>query len=455
MEGELRDIRSQSLQTQPIQLLLKSISDAAAEAADLRDREYVDNPDLRRALSVVEEFLRDKHRICYGGMAINAHLPKSLKFYDFSKTLPDYDFFTSTPEEDVKDLTHRLKNQGFTEISARVGIHEGTTKVFVNYVGVADISYLPPWLIQRLQKRAIVDDGISYADADFLRMNMYLELSRPRGETERWEKVYKRLLLLNQAKRIGHPSCKGTGTTQTRVPKNTHEQILEYIAKSGLIFAGAELKRIYEHPTSSRAGYVLKSTAPIVAFAENPEFHLPILRQIVHEHAPHMRLTIKKWPPLGDVVPEMYGIVSGGNVFVLLIREEFCYGFNTVELPGNQTLRIASLDTAITLYFTLTFVRGLQGLVPKSLFCFANTLVDISRRTRDSGRSGVFPLFSVECQGHQPSKPSLLRAKAARIASLKRTQKTKNRSGRSTRSQSTRSKTKSKSITYTQNRVRN
>ena len=71
MEADLRDIRSQSLQTQPIQLLLKSISDAAAEAADLRDREYVDNPDLRRALSVVEEFLRDKHRICYGGMAIN------------------------------------------------------------------------------------------------------------------------------------------------------------------------------------------------------------------------------------------------------------------------------------------------------------------------------------------------------------------------------------------------
>ena len=43
----------------------------------------------------------------------------------------------------------------------------------------------------------IVKKGIRYAPPDFLRMSMYLELSRPDGDVSRWEKVQKRLVLLN------------------------------------------------------------------------------------------------------------------------------------------------------------------------------------------------------------------------------------------------------------------
>ncbi len=35
-------------------------------------------------------------------------------------------------------------------------------------------------------------NGIRYAPPNFLRMNMYLELSRPAGDVSRWEKVFKR-----------------------------------------------------------------------------------------------------------------------------------------------------------------------------------------------------------------------------------------------------------------------
>jgi hypothetical protein len=40
--------------------------------------------------------------------------------------------------------------------------------------------------------------GIHYASPDFLRMGMFLELSRPMGDVSRWEKVMKRLNLLNK-----------------------------------------------------------------------------------------------------------------------------------------------------------------------------------------------------------------------------------------------------------------
>jgi hypothetical protein len=100
-------------------------------------------------------------------------------------------------------------------------------------------------------------------------------------------------------------------------------------------------------------------------------------------------------------------------------------------------MRIASLDTAITLFYTLSYVRGLEGLVPKSPHCFADALVQLSIKTRDQGMPSKFPLFPTTCHGHQPSKASLLEAKKARIESLKRKTR-KVRSGKSSQKGGTR-----------------
>jgi hypothetical protein len=129
----------------------------------------------------------------------------------------------------------------------------------------------------------------------------------------------------------------------------------------------------------------------------------------------------------------MYGLSLHGRVIFLVAQERFCHAYNTVKLGKGKELKIAALDTAITIFYTLTFVRGLEGFVPKSLHCFANALVEISRKTRDMGKSGVFPMFPVTCQGHQPSKPSLLREKAKRIADLKQKSKTRKQFGTSKR----------------------
>jgi hypothetical protein len=419
MEFDLRDIQSASLNKKSVQDVLKELAEVAAVAADARDMELVHDPELRKALNVVEDFLRESHRICYGGMAINAHLPKDQKFYDFNKTLPDYDFFTPDPERDIAALLKKFKSAGFTDVSARVGMHEGTTKIFVNYTGVADITEIPYWMYNILLKRSIKDDDIQFADADFLRMNMYLELSRPRGEVERWDKVYKRLILLNKAKVPSLENCGKKKTGLTRIGKEVHNKLINYIAEKELTFAGAELQRIYRTPTHKSAGFILKSQSPIVAFAENPGYHIPVLRQILHTMNGGAKIEVVRWSSRGDFLPELYGIKRDGELVILLVTQNACNAYNTVNLPGGKKFRIAALDTAITLYYTLTFVRGMDGIVPKSVHCFAESLVDISVRTRDRGDSGIFPLFVESCEGHQPSKASLIKAKVERMRAIK------------------------------------
>ena len=51
---------------------------------------------------------------------------------------------------------------------------------------------------RKIKKDAINVKGIFYSPPNFLRMLMYLELSRPAGDIGRWEKVLKRLTLLNK-----------------------------------------------------------------------------------------------------------------------------------------------------------------------------------------------------------------------------------------------------------------
>jgi hypothetical protein len=431
MEDQLQDIESQSFDKKHIQEVFSILGRAMDSAVGERDEALVRDSSLHKALGIVEDFLRKKKRVCYGGMAINAHLPPKMKFYDFSKVLPDYDFFTPEPEEDIQELQEIFKESGFKNVAARLGMHEGTTKIFVNYTAVADITYIPKWLFYKLQKKAIVDDGILYADANFLRMNMYLELSRPRGEVERWEKVYKRLILLNSVKEPYSDSCQQHKSRVTRINKIIHEAIIEYIIRENLIFIGAELKRVYSHANTLNHGYIIKSTSPILIYTSEPESHLQSLRQIIHDKDTSLKLQNVHWDARGELLPEMFGIMSGGRVIVVLIREQFCHAYNVVTLPKNRHMRIASLDTAITLFYGLAYVRGLEGIVPKSPQCFADALVQLSIQTRDKGAASKFPLFPTTCHGHQPSKASLLEAKAARIASLKKkTRKSSHKSPR-------------------------
>ena len=98
----------------------------------------------------------------------------------------------------AKELANLFAKKGFHEVEAKTGIHHGTYKVFVNFIGIADITQCDTEVFANLKKESMNRNGIIYCPPNFLRMSMYLELSRPNGDITRWEKVLKRLTLLNK-----------------------------------------------------------------------------------------------------------------------------------------------------------------------------------------------------------------------------------------------------------------
>ena len=102
---------------------------------------------------------------------------------------------------------------------------------------------MDPKLYKLLSKREFKTDGISYLDANTLRMLMYLELSRPRGEVSRWPKIYERLILFNEF--ASFKPCNLSNTTINKLNIKQLRVIMDYIIKNKRIFAGADLLDFY------------------------------------------------------------------------------------------------------------------------------------------------------------------------------------------------------------------
>ncbi len=442
--------------------LIKSASEAAQKKIDYYSAH---NEDILRAIDVVEEFLRDKHRLCYGGQAINAHLPKKYKIYNPEYSIPDYDFFTPDQAADIKLLAKLLRKAGFTEISAREGMHEGTVKIYVDFVPVADITVIDSKLYRILSKKEYRYEGISYLDANTLRMLMYLELSRPRGEVTRWEKVYERLSLFNEFVPMKYCHSTMSGFKDALSEQQT-QFVINYIIDNRRLFAGADLINFYKNSLFGKkqsVDWIINNKKPIIFLSINPDEDAKQIRNFfseTHSASPNSSTgggtyTIKSVSSKGaELIPTLKIVRYKNKNLVFIVKQDACMSYFNITVDSNKLLKIASIDSLITLYFSLGLLDT-QYMNMGSIECLANELVQVSIKARKNPEQFPFPFISIKCIGHQQSLPSLIRAKVKRITQkrknlaniirnntdrIRNTVKSTKLRSKSTRSKSTRSK---------------
>jgi len=394
--------------------IIKEVSDIAQKRIDY---DAAHNDDIIRAIEIVEHFLRKKHRLCYGGQAVNSHLPKKYKFYDPETSIPDYDFFTPNQDIDINILVRDLTRAGFTEISVREGVHEGTIKIYVDYIPVADMTQMDPKLYKILSKREFKTDGISYLDANTLRMLMYLELSRPRGEVSRWPKIFERLILFNE-----FASFKPCSVANTNVNKLNIKQLrlsMDYIIKNKRIFAGADLLDFYNTSLHKKlyTQWIFSTKKPIIFFSSEADNDAHILQSECSALNTGKPIKIKSYSSKMEIVPSVKLITQGKNNLIYIINETACHSYFNIPIENN-VLRIASIDTLISLYFSLGFIDSKLFNIG-SIECLANKLVEISSKARMDPKYPM-PFISIKCVGYQPSFSSLIRKKVKRQTEKKK-----------------------------------
>lgn len=376
-----------------IQELVAVAKAAAIEAADNQERFAAEDTEARKIVDIMERFLRKKGRVIYGGAAINAHLPADKKFYDPSLYLPDYDFLTPDPLQDCADLIVVFQEEGFTDVEAKFGIHDGTYKVFVNFRSAADITYMPLDLYRHIKRDATVLDGIHYASVNYLRMNMYLELSRPAGMVSRWEKVYERLLLLNEAHplRAGHcPSEPLKG----REPTARTERIVHFGIEAGAVFLSME-------PTDI-----------VLMMSDTSEDLVGKLMAILH-------LKPKRYEALGELLPARVELYQGSSLRAVVFETMACHSYTMADPTG---YRQGSMDLLIQMYYAMYFAE-LTEYLPVRLLCVIQELIHLEMKRRTAvarGKGEPHDVFPLDCVGHQPTVPELKKSYRVRVAEKKK-----------------------------------
>jgi len=394
---------------------------AVDEAGEKIGKRIVNSDDVQNIIKIVENFIKKKSLICYGGTAVNNILPLEDQFYNKDAEVPDYDFFTPDALNDAKELADEYFKLGFTDVEAKAGQHYGTYKVFVNYMPVADLTQLPKEIYGVLKIEAVRVAGILYAPPNFLRMSMYLELSRPVGDTSRWEKVLKRLTLLNKHYPLTSSHCDKIEFQRkmedTGNQKVIYETVKNTLINQGVVFFGGFAISLYSQYMPHHLQKQLQDIADFDVLSNEPETTAEIIKErLKDENITNVKIV--KREPAGEIVPEHYEILVGKETVAFIYKPVACHSYNTVDIHG-QKIKIATIDTMLSFYLAFLYAdRPYYNQFLDRILCMSKFLFEVQQKNRLQ-QKGLLKRFSITCYGHQESVEEIRAHKSKKYQELK------------------------------------
>lgn len=371
-------------------------------------RNIASSIEIKKILLIVEKFIKKKHLVCYGGFAINELLPETDKIYDKEITLPDYDFFSSNALNHAKELADIFFKKGYTNVEAKTTVHHGTYKVFVNYIPIADITSVNKSLFKTIQKRAIDVNGLLVTDPVFLKMAMYLELSRPEGQIDRWPKVLDRLNLINKYYPYSQEVCgKITYDKDKKDQNHIYEKLKTAFIDKNVVFLGQYANSHYSKYIKDKNNKKkFEKIADYDVLAENP---LDVAKHVVSKLKQYGNVKIKKREKYGEIIPEGYEIILDNDILAIIYTPLNCYNYNVIS-ENNRNINIATIDTILSYYLAFTYGNS-KIHDTNRLLCIAKHLFEIQEEHKLSDK-GLFKRFSKPCIGQPESLNDLREIKA-------------------------------------------
>jgi hypothetical protein len=205
----------------------------------------------KKIFEIVEQFIKSKKLILYGGYALNLILPKNKKIYrDYTNA--DFDCYSYSAKIDAIQLAKKFKKLKYKLIKVKLAKHENTFKLYVGTLNVLDITQLDKNIfdiyvkIHNYEKHNDLlvhyEDSFNIIPLYLMKRNMHYELARPEGSYYRWEKIYNRSIILDKFYFTKHfnelrSNCKLNinDNTYLKIPNewnNCINQLLSYIKKN-------------------------------------------------------------------------------------------------------------------------------------------------------------------------------------------------------------------------------
>jgi len=183
--------------------------------------------EFNSVIKVIEEFIRKKDRIIYGGTALDRLITnKNKKDAIYSEyDMPDIEFYSPEPLHDLKEVCDVLQAKKFKYVQGAQAQHDDTYKVRVNFIEIGDVSYVPAFIYNRMPTIKI--DGLRYIHPKFMYIDYLRMYTDPLMSFRRLEKSVPRGMKLIK----NYPLEVGTGKIKYDELSLKEENILKDIAK--------------------------------------------------------------------------------------------------------------------------------------------------------------------------------------------------------------------------------
>jgi hypothetical protein len=387
----------------------------------LNVNKLANSDDIQKMISILENFLIRKKLICYGGTAINNVLPVYAQFYNREIDIPDYDFFSPNALDDAKELADLYYKEGYTDVEAKSGMHMGTFKVFVNFIPMADITHLDRTIYSELYKDSITIAGIHYAPVNYLRMAMYLELSRPHGDISRWEKVFKRLTILNEHFPL-EPNIDCNKIDFQRkldVENDEYSEKLYFLVRDsfieqGAVFFGGYATSLYSKYMPKERVHLVKKIPDFEVITENIDKSAMIIKERLMSYG-FKNVTSINYNAIGELVPRHIEIRVSDETIAFIYEAHACHNYNTIVVNKKQ-IKVATFDTMLNLYLAFIYT-GKKYFFKDQILCMSKFLFDVEQANR-LDQSGLLKRFGNDCIGHQHTLEEIRAEKAEMFKKL-------------------------------------
>jgi hypothetical protein len=349
-----------------------------------KKQKYLSN----RLLSIVEKFIVKHNLVCYGGTAINNILPKSAQFYDYDIEIPDYDFFSTNAIQHAKELCNILSNENVYHVEGKNAFFLGTYKVFVNFIPVADITQIDEKFYNYLMKNNIKVNDIMYTSPQYLKMSLHHELSRPLGDVSRWEKVYKRMMLLYQ-----HYPTKTYKLTNKKhlieyAPEdNIHSELLDHFMKNKYVICNLDLV----HSIWKDKNYKYKN-----------EIHIVYVDNLKNASS----LISKKYGLRTTIIESQYKFIGNYSfveydetIIAILVHSNTCVAYIEQEYD-NKKIRIPNMDSALSLYYSLLMMEDIP-IVKSTFLYYISKFNQALMNYEKFVDKHIYSRFNLPCYGKQ------------------------------------------------------
>lgn len=399
---------------------LAILRNAIDKSENIKGKALANSEEIKKIITILEDFIIEKKVLIYGGTAVNNILPKFAQFYDRSVEIPDYDFYSPDALGHAKELADIYYQAGYFEVEAKAGIHMGTFKVFVNFIPIADITQMHEQLYKQLMKDAVIMAKIHYTPPNYLRMSMYLELSRPSGDLSRWEKVLKRLSLLNKHYpfKVDH-ECDKIDFHTSIIPESSkndelYEETRNCFIDQGVVFFGGYATSLYSKYMPEERRLQVKKYPDYDVLAEDPQNCATVLKEHL-QRCKFKRIQLIEHQEMGEIIPFHIEVRVDGKAIAFIYQPIACHSYNTIFIKENE-VNVATIDTILTFYLSFWYA-DMDYYDKDRLLCMAKYLFEVEQQNRLS-QHGLLRRFSINCYGKQLTLSELRSEKALKYKEL-------------------------------------